>query len=400
VTLRWCTAEDWPAVARADSRAFGFHYEQQDLDDRVATHDMSRFLVAEDAGQIVGVTGDFPFAMTVPGGGQVDVGGVTWVSVQTSHRRRGVLTMMMAEQHRRFAELGLAAGILTASQAGIYGRFGYGAATARRKIEVDRRTTQVRKDAPTSGPVRLVEKDEARRLMPELHDRWRRQTPGGLSRSAAWWDLLLTDREERRGGASPLFFAMHADGFVSYRVEQRWNDGHPGHLVDVKDHFSATPEAHADLWRFLLSLDLVGPVRTWSCPLDDAVDFLVDDQRAVRTLALDDGLWLRLLDVERMLAARTYSADGALVLDVHDSFLDLGARVRVAAEGGSATVQRTDATPDLAIGVGALGATYLGTHKLSTLARAGLVDELTLGALRRADAMFATDMPAHYGTGF
>jgi predicted acetyltransferase len=400
VTLRWCTPEDWPAVALADGRAFAFHYEQQDLDDRAPTTDMTRFLVAEDDGSIVGVTGDYPFAMTVPGGGQVDVGGVTWVSVQTSHRRRGVLRAMMAEQHRRFVELGLPAGILTASQGGIYGRFGYAPATRLRKLEIDRRLTQVRADTPTSGSVRLVEKDEARSLMPDLHERWRRQTPGAISRSAAWWDFLMLDREERRGGASKLFFAMHADGFVSYRVEHRWNDGHPAHLVDVKDQCWATPEAHADLWRFLLSLDLIGQVRTWRCPPGDAIEFLVDDPREARTVKVDDGLWLRLLDVPKMLQARTYGADGRLVLDVHDPFLDLGARVRLVAEAGAGEVGATDASPDLVLGVAALGAAYLGAHKPTTLARAGLIEECSPGALQRADALFAADRPADYGTHF
>jgi predicted acetyltransferase len=57
----------------------------------------------------------------------------------------------------------------------------------------------------------------------------------------------------------------------------------------------------------------------------------------------------------------------------------------------AATVERTDAAADLALDVTDVAAAYLGTFRLSDLARAGRVEELTRGALRRADAMFASD---------
>jgi len=82
------------------------------------------------------------------------------------------------------------------------------------------------------------------------------------------------------------------------------------------------------------------------------------------------------------------------VFEVADAFRPDGAAAgRFALDGGpdGADAARTDADPDLVLAVADLGAAYLGGVNFSTLARAGLVEERTPGALARADAMFRTD---------
>jgi hypothetical protein len=49
------------------------------------------------------------------------------------------------------------------------------------------------------------------------------------------------------------------------------------------------------------------------------------------------------------------------------------------------------ASPDLRLSVDALGSTYLGGFTFSDLLRAGRVEELTPGAVARADALFRAD---------
>jgi predicted acetyltransferase len=56
-----------------------------------------------------------------------------------------------------------------------------------------------------------------------------------------------------------------------------------------------------------------------------------------------------------------------------------------------AVVERTDAPADLLLDVADLAAAYLGAFRVSDLARAGRVEERTPDALRRADALFASD---------
>jgi GNAT superfamily N-acetyltransferase len=126
--LRRATEKDLPAVAEADGRGFGVHYSEAELDDLRSWLDMDTFLLAVDPvdDAVLGVTGSFDFAMTMPGGSSLPIAGVTWVSVALTHRRRGILRALLAEQHREFVERGLAVSALTASEGSIYGRFGYG----------------------------------------------------------------------------------------------------------------------------------------------------------------------------------------------------------------------------------------------------------------------------------
>ena len=341
IETRWATDDDLAAIATADGRAFGMPYTEQDIEDRRLVLDLSRFLLAVDDTEIVGITGDYRLQMTMPGGAYLPLPGVTWVSVAATHRRRGVLTRLMREQHQRFVDEGLALSALTASEARIYGRFGYGPATLARKTTVDRRFARVRADLPESGRVRYVDKDEARRLLPGLHERWRAMTPGAVDRDDGAWDFYFLDRESWRDGASECHYVVHPDGYVAYRVASHWNEGAPAHEVRVRDLFTAAPGAEADLWRFLLGLDLAGPIITWDLAADDPLPFLLDNHRAAQTTVSDDGVWLRPLDVAATLAARRYRVEGRLTLEVHDGFLDRGGRVTVEGGPAGAAAERT-----------------------------------------------------------
>jgi len=100
--LRRATEKDLVAVTEADGRGFGRHYLESDLDDVLSWIDLDRFWLAVDPDDdaVLGVTASFDFAMTMPGGATLPVPGVTWVSVALTHRRRGILRALLAEQHR------------------------------------------------------------------------------------------------------------------------------------------------------------------------------------------------------------------------------------------------------------------------------------------------------------
>ncbi|MCX6471404.1 MAG: GNAT family N-acetyltransferase, partial [Corynebacteriales bacterium] len=170
-TLRRATADDLPALFEADGRGFGFHYTEQAREDATPTLDPSRFLVAVDGDTIVGVTGSYAFDVTPPGGKPVATEGVTWVSVAPTHRRRGVLRALFDEQHRGFVAAGTPLAVLTASEGGIYGRFGYGVATASRDVEIDRARAVLRADVPDPAGVRFTDTEEVRERVPAIHRR-------------------------------------------------------------------------------------------------------------------------------------------------------------------------------------------------------------------------------------
>ena len=184
---------------------------------------------------------------------------------------------------------------LSASEGGIYGRFGYGVASQLRRVSIDTRAAQLRDElTPKPGSVRFLEAAEARVVVPELWDRCRAQTPGETSRSPAWWDMVFADQSKGFDGFSAAFRLGHDDGYATYRIRTRWNEGAPAHELDLIELCAATSDAHLALWHTLLGIDLVGSIRSRrSVPLDDALPHVLQNPRAVRTEGLDDNLWLR-----------------------------------------------------------------------------------------------------------
>ena len=128
---------------------------------------------------------------------------------------------------------------------------------------------------------------------------------------------------------------------------------------------------------------------------------MLKDPRRFRLVDSGDFLWVRLVDVATGLAGRRYATEGRVVFAVEDAFCRDNCG-RYVLEGGpdGATCSRTDASPDIVLGVADLGAAYMGGVGFTTLARAGRVTEQTPGALRRAGAMFACDPQAWCCTEF
>jgi predicted acetyltransferase len=394
--LRRAAADDLRALADVDGRAFGHQQTDEELANFRSLFEPDRFLLACDpeSGAILGVTGSYPLDVTLPGGAVLPAPGVTWVSVDPTMRRRGILRAMFAEQHAGFVADGVAVALLTASEGAIYGRFGYGVTTVNRSFEVTRRRAVFRADAPDPGGVRYVDPETARKLAPEVHRRWCAITPGAVARNDAVWEWHMRDEERWRDGGSALFYLVHADGFASYRV--RWSD----RSATVVDLFAATDEAYAALWRVLLGLDLVDKVTGWkSVAVDDPLPLLLTDPRQVQTTGLDDGMWSRVLDVPAALAARKYAIEIDVVLDVHDDFLHRGGRVRLQGGPEGATCAPTDAPAELVLPVATLGPMLFGGGRASTYARAGRA-EGAADVLRRVDAAFRADREPQHGTGF
>jgi predicted acetyltransferase len=340
----------------------------------------------------VGVGGSFPFDLTLPGGASMSIEGVTWVGVSATHRRRGILRALMSDLHRGYVDNGVALSLLTASEGGIYGRFGYGPATSEREISIDRHRAEFLPGVPDPGGVRYVDTETARKADPEIHRRWCAVTPGALSRSEQWWDNMFLDRENRRWGGSALFHLLHPDGYVTYRVA----DG----TCRIVDFVAATGDAHIALWRVVLGMDLMSTITLRELPLDDPLPFLLTDLRQVRTTALKDGVWARILDVPAALGARTYATEIDVVLTVHDGFLGRGGRFRLRGGPEGAVCEPSDAAADVEIEIRALGSLLLGGHRAHTLARAGLMSPLGPGVLARLDAAFVAEQEPRFGTHF
>ena len=185
-------------------------------------------------------------------------------------------------------------------------------------------------------------------------------------------------------------YAVHPDGFASWRTEAHWHDGHPRHELFVTTLAAVTPEAHAALWATILALDLVGTITSYVVPPDDPLPYLLTNQRVVRTTDLNDGVWCCPRDIAHCFAARTYGTDDDVVVEVDR------ARWRI----GPAGVARVRTRPDLVTDRAGLGALLLGGVAPTTLAAGRRLEARNADALRRADALFVVHPCPYLQTGF
>ena len=388
-------ADELRASMNAAADAFAESFLESTWERESVTVRLDRAVTAFDGTRPVGFSASYEFDLSVPGG-FVPTAGVTWVAVMPTHRRRGVLRGFMEQLFADAREHGEPLAALFASEAPIYGRFGFGVATHWLGIKAESRRMVFRDDPGASGTIRLVDQGEAFERFPPIYDRVRATRAGMIGRSEHWWrEHRLHDDEERRKDAGPRFNALlELDGgdaaYAVYRVKEGWDDGYARGEVGVVEAFATSPEATRELWRYLFSIDLTIRVKLELFDPASPLFLQVVDPRALH-INVFDGLWLRLLDVEEALRRRSYAADDAIVIDVRDALLPENAgRYRV-----GTTTERTDDAADVALDVSDLASAYLGAFSFGRLASAGRVEELRPGGLARADALFRTPLPPH-----
>lgn len=400
--LRGITEDELERYIKAVEVGFGHHGTEAEVSGWSSLTEVPRALAVFDGDDIVGTAGAFSLEVTVPGGQQVNAAGVTAVTVRPTHHRRGLLREMMAKlfDHAREREEPLA--VLTASESHIYGRFGYGVASFGQLFKVATDRSAFRQAPNVGGRFRIVDDKTSRSTFPQLHDAVRRQRPGDINRTEAWWDLAAVDAEVMREGKKQAFHVLHEDasgnpdGFARYRYDGKWVDGNPAKTVEVEEVVALDRDVELALWRFLFDLDLVAEV-SGGAPLDSPLRWALLEPRRFAVKGVFDGLWVRILDVPAALSARSYSAAGEVVLAVAGE----GSFRLVAGEDGLGACKPVGGTTpaDVTLGLEELGSMYLGAVRATTLWGADRAHGETR-ALRLLDAMFASERAAYLSTGF
>ncbi|MBA3366628.1 MAG: GNAT family N-acetyltransferase [Actinobacteria bacterium] len=370
---------------------FGRVPTEESLDGFIRVLPAERLHAAWEDGRAVGGAGAFPFQLTVPGG-RVAAAGVTTVGVLPTHRRRGLLRGMMRAQLDDIHERGEPVAYLWASEATIYGRFGYGIASLSGEMEIPRNRAAFHAPVESAGRLRLVDYEEALELVPAVYEQVALETPGMFARSRDWWEArALADPEWRRGGGGEMVrVILEEDGrtgaYALYRLHPGFEHGTSTGRVNVIEAMGVSPQAMQQIWRYLLDVDWMDRVGARLLPVDHPLFFLLAEPRRMR-FTLEDALWVRLVDVGAALGARSYASDESIVLDVLDDFCPWnGGRWRL--EGGTAA--RTEDAAELRLDVSTLGSVYLGGFTFAQLTRAGRVEQLVPDALERADRLFRT----------
>ena len=390
--IRRVRPDDLEAYIGSTRRVFGDPMDEESvrLEASFSERAKSRATAAIDRGDVVGTLTCHYYDMNVPGG-RLSLAGVSDVTTRATHRRRGVMSRLMDRALNDAKEEGQPLAALWASESNIYGRFGFGMAMLQENWTLERKDTAFALGDESRGEIRFVEPRDAARAFVGAYDRVCSLRPGMIDRNDLLWEVALLDTEEFRQGASELYHVVYeddgrVDGYALYRLDGR------ARQLRVQELVAATDAAYSALWRFCFGIDLMNTFRADNQPMDAPLPWMLAAPRQLQR-GTGEEFWLRIVEVEAALAGRSYGAEGKLSIELRDPLCPWNEGV-IEVDGGpeGAVCKRSGNGGDLVMSIADLSAAYLGAVRFSTLAHAGRVDERTEGALRRADAMFATEL--------
>jgi predicted acetyltransferase len=370
-----------------------------------ASWDGGDFLAAWERERCVGSVGAFRFDTTVPGGAQLSTSGVTGVGVLPTHTRRGLLTSLMTQLLTEARDSGTVLSSLRASEAPIYGRFGFGLAGDTATVAIDaRRALPLQCDIP-SGSMRILERHELLATVPPIYElaRWR---VGTISRPEWFWPLKLKEASKTADGphVKGTFIAAHTtdvddDGYVHYEVD--WNEdfaSNPTGKGRIIDLWGSSPQVELALWDYVLGIDIVIDWQAEPRPLDDPIRRVMYDIRAYETRQRLDEQWVRLLDVDAALVQRSYGrTNRSVTIEIDDPlFADNCGRWTLSTDGA----ERSDARADVQVDIATISAAYLGGVSFTEMAAAGALPDAPAQLLTDLNSLFAFGMAPFSGTMF
>jgi predicted acetyltransferase len=364
---------------------------------------------AADAATPIATASSWIVDLTIPRRRSIPSWAISTVTVAPTHRRRGIARNLIEAELRTAVALDVPVAILTASEATIYERFGFAPAAMRADWTID--TTRAKWTGPIpDGKVQLVTTEQGRdEGGHDILERARLQTPGQIFFEGHIWKRMFG--MPGRGNPNEFRVVRYDDadgiqqGLAIYKIEDP-GDPRPV-IVHVAYLTTATDDAYAALWRYLLELDLVGTVKAELRSVDEPVRWQISDSRAATEDAVGDHLWLRILDVKTTLEARHYNAPGVFVLELDDPLgYAHGTWLLTIDDSGRGVVTGLDGSEELgdnhhlAMRISDLAAIYLGATSISTLVKAGRIGEKTAGAAAAADAAFRSNVAPWLSTWF
>ncbi|MFF0344173.1 GNAT family N-acetyltransferase [Kribbella sp. NPDC004875] len=388
IEVRTASADDFEAMRDLFAAAMMFDASPDELSRQI--FEPERALVAVDGDQIVGTTKALTRDLSLPGA-VVPAAHVTGVGVRATHRRRGILSQLMTRQLREVPE---PIAVLWASEPGIYGRFGYGAAAWAVNFEADLHRVGPPAVRTRPGELGEISVDDALMTLPALLRAVQDQRAGVSGRSELRWQQHLQDKPDDRNGRTARHILVHrdetgtVDGYALWRGKMNWGPAGPVNEVLVEELVAPEFSAYKVLWQHLLTMDLSAKLGYGYGAVDEPIMQLVTTPTALDR-RVSESLWLRVTDVPGALRQRRYAVPIDLVLEVTDDLIESNnGRFQLTGDDALVSCERTDSPADLSLSVGELGAAYLGGRKLAEFATTGRVTEHTPGAINRATAAF------------
>ncbi len=313
------------------------------------------------------------------GKGPVPAMVINLVAVRSTHRRRGLARAMMEHHLEAGRSKGHALAVLTASEATIYGRFGFGIANRYESWEIDVRRFQMRPDVEVAaGSLEILTPETAlpifERILGDYVAMHRgAYTPQAMHATAAsgrW-------RQDEGGPDRRLRYLVHfddasrADGFAIFR-HGGWPEEDPNPTAALAV-CATTLSVERALWQGLASFDLIRQLNARDVPLGNPLPNSLVDSRAVSRKGTQDGVWLRILDLPKAVSQRRFDFDGAAVVKVVDPMGFCDGIWEISASDGDAKAVPSDRSPGVMLGVDTLARLWHGDVTALELAKAGIV---------------------------
>ncbi|MCT1605985.1 GNAT family N-acetyltransferase [Nesterenkonia massiliensis] len=307
---------------------------------------------------------------------------VTGVTVNPGFRRRGILKHMMTTALARAVQDEMPLVALTVSEGSIYGRFGFGATTREQRLEVN--VTQAGEAfalrTPATGRVLTVDPAKLGDVVDATFAQFHQRTRGSVERQAfyrqaatAQWNPEDITSQWRKARTIVHITEEGTIGGYAVFTFTGW-DNEP-HTMQLRDMVTVDAASRIELWRHLADMDLVGRITQNNAPVDDPLAAALVNPRARKVTAQRDVLWVRILDVVRVLQAREWGADGQFVLELSDPLGICAGNFAITVTSGAARVQpAADAAgPRFRTDVETLGALYMGDVSVLTMRDAGRI---------------------------
>lgn len=398
IEIRSAAPEEMRQFGDLTAYAYGGAFGDGDDNLAMQSNRPEWLLCAFDGPRMVASYGTIPFTARA-NGEAVPLGGVTTVATAPEYRRRGLLRSITERALNAQREAGQPVAALWASQAAIYQRYGYAAASTLVHYEID--TVDVNLLEPPSGDLEVTREPTADAFedLKQVYRAFVAPRTLYLHRSSVLWQSGILGQQP---GSGPIHIAVcrnaagAARGYVIYTLRSASvaHATRPQEIA-VRDLVWLDPDACRTLWAFLARHDLVGRIRWEGAPLDDPLPELLSEPRLCHRRSAE-GVWLRIVDVAGALAARGYDQDGELNLEIAPDRLTPwnDGRWRLTVSNGSATVERTTAEPELRLPTKSLASLWCGRRRVQDLAGWGLVDAQQR-VVSHAGALFATRHAPH-----
>ena len=337
--------------------------------------DPKRAIALSNGDKIIGTANSFSEVISLPGNKSANVSAVSYVSVQPTHRRQGILSEMMNIQLNEFySKYKEPLAILWPSETAIYGRFGY-APTHEKHYEIAKKNVQFIPSVVNKNfEAKFLDKKEAIKLFTDLNNALMKSRPGVMKLTQKWAERRINDLIVHHLGTGPSYFVgiyNHDNpvGFVTYTIENSSEDG--GNMpasLHIWDIMYLNIDAAIKLWDFCLNIDLVEIIYAKGVPADDILESIIMSPGNLNS-RITTGLWIRIVNVIEALKSRKYNKKGKMIFKLKDSIINENNNTFLLdTESENATICTTsNESPDIEITINGLSEMYLGTFNLNNL---------------------------------